>query len=200
MLSRTVHRIVPLVLLAVLLGGCSSTVTGNPTGVAGFDEDTRTATTVLGTRTGERSTGSAPNEASRPKHLDGVDTCSLLLPEDLTGLGGASGEPSRDTLLPESCVYPLNGAPEDQAAVAFFKPYDQVREQQPQGTEVRTRGYPTWVVCEADEGYQTCSAAVDVHEERTLVAVVSKRDTPRDALLDELNALTVTVLDRLPED
>ncbi|GGM73082.1 hypothetical protein GCM10012275_49630 [Longimycelium tulufanense] len=133
-----------------------------------------------------------------PRTLEGVDTCTLLQPDDLAGLGGVRGGPRRNQLYPESCLYRLGGAADDSAAAAFYKPFEQVKAQQPEGSPVLTKGHSTWLRCRADQGYQTCSAAIAVRPDRTLAVVLSRRDTPREKVVEALNQLAVTALERLP--
>ncbi len=172
-------------LLAVvgLPAACTDDVAGTPEGAAGF---------------GPVSSADQPEPQRR---LDGVDTCVLLTPTDLEGIGGVDGEPQRNALLPQSCAYDLaGGAPGDVAAVALYKPLDQAREQAPGGTLVDTAGYPTWLVCGVNDGYQSCSAAVAVRPERTLLVLLSRRDVSDVAVRSGLEALTHTALTRLPAE
>lgn len=181
---------------AVALAGCGREVSGDPTAAAGF-------------RPGEASGGPRPttavsgapqvSRASAPRGVDGVDPCGLLQPADLGALGGAKGEPRRGEPVPDGCFYSLGGgAAHDSVAVGFFKPLDQVKAEQPGGREFDTEGYPTWFRCRVDNGYQTCTAAVGVRPDRTLLTVLSKRDTSADTVRDALNAVTVAALHRLP--
>jgi hypothetical protein len=131
--------------------------------------------------------------------LGAVDTCALLTPEDLDRIGGAVRGPRRDALLPQSCAYDLaGGAAQDVAAVAFYKPLDQVRAQAPGGIVLDTDGYPTWLVCQAEEGYQSCSAAVGIRPDRTLLVLLSRRDVSDIAVQADLRSLTRAALARLP--
>ncbi len=171
-----------MLLLAVvaLPAACTDDVAGTPEGAAGFGPV------------------SAPDQPEPQRRLDG-DTCVLLTPMDFEGIGGVNGEPQRNVLLPQSCAYELaGGASGDVAAVAFYKPLDQAREQAPGGTLVDTAGYPTWLFCGVDDGYQSCSAAVAVRPERTLLVQLSRRDVSDVAVRSALEALTHTALTRLP--
>lgn len=149
---------------------------------------------------------SAAPPSGPQRRLAGVDTCTLLTPTDLDRIGGTAGPPGgtagppqRNALLPQSCAYQLaGGAAQDVAAVAFYKPLDQARRQAPDGTLVDTGGYPTWLVCDVDDGYQSCSAAVAVQPERTLLVLLSRRDVSDVAVRADLDALTRLALDRLP--
>ncbi|HEX2299936.1 MAG TPA: DUF3558 domain-containing protein, partial [Pseudonocardiaceae bacterium] len=134
------------------------------------------------------------------RRLDEADTCTLLAPADLELIGGADGEPRRNALLPQSCSYDLaGGAAGDVAVLAWYKPLDQAREQAPAGALVQTAGYPTWLTCSADDGYQSCSAAVAVRPDRTLLVLLSRRDVSEASVRADLEALTRTALSRLPE-
>lgn len=171
------------VLLAglTMLAGCAGPVEGTPHGAAGF--------------------GPVPSPArSAPaQRVDGVDTCTLLKPDELARIGGAEGEPRRDALLPESCAYDLaGGAAGDVAAVAWYKPLDQARGQAPGGTLVQSAGRPTWLTCDVDDGYQSCSAAVAVRPDRTLLVLLSRRDVSEVRVGRDLQALTATAVSRLP--
>lgn len=181
--QRTRWRSALLLAVVALPAACTDTVAGTPEGAAGFGPV------------------SSPDQPEPQRRLDGVDTCALLTPMDLEGIGGVDGEPQRNALLPQSCVYELaGGAPGDVAAVAFYKPLDQAREQAPGGTLVDTAGYPTWLFCGVDDGYQTCSAAVTVRPERTLLVLLSRRDVSDVAVRGDLEVLTHTVLARLPAE
>jgi hypothetical protein len=147
------------------------------------------------------STTESPATITKSKKLDGIDSCSLLRPGDLEFLGGAAGPPLHDVIIPTSCAYQLGGgAEQDKALIGLFKPMDQVRTQQPHGEHYDTNGYNTWLTCSVDNGYETCTAALAVRKERTLVTIVSKRDTPKDTIIDALHQLTLQALDRLPDD
>lgn len=170
--------------LAAVLTGCEEQVAGAPRGAAGFGPPDAAAPT---------------RPQGQPRRLDGVDVCALLTPTDLARLGGAEGQPRRNALLPESCAFPLaGGAPQDVVAVAFYKPLEQARTQQPEGALVETDGVPTWLACQADQGYQTCSAAVAVRPDRTLLTLLSQRDVSVEAVRDRLETITRAVLARLP--
>ncbi|MCA1673726.1 MAG: hypothetical protein LC799_16505, partial [Actinobacteria bacterium] len=135
---RTRNRLALLFTVPVMLSGCADNVAGRPEGAAGF---------------GPVSVSDRPEPHRR---LAGVDTCALLDPVDLDRIGGADGEPQRNALLPQSCSYDLaGGAAGDMAAVALYKPLDQAREQAPGGILVQTTGYPTWLTCGVDDGYQS---------------------------------------------
>lgn len=128
-----------------------------------------------------------------------MDTCTLLNPADLGRLGGTDGDPRRDALLPQSCSYDLaGGAAGDVAAVAWYKPLAQARGQALGGTLVQTAGYPTWLSCDVDDGYQSCSAAVAVRPDRTLLVLLSRRDVSEVSVRHDLQALTGTAVSRLP--
>lgn len=176
---RRRYGVVLVFALPALLPSCAQAVTGTPEGAAGF----------------------APSPASvvPPQPLDGLDTCALLVAADLDRLGGAEPGPQRNELLPQSCAYRLTGAaPGDVAALAFHKPLDQARAQAPDGTLVDTAGYPTWLVCGVDDGYQSCSAAVAVRPDRTLLVLLSRRDVSEPSVRRDLEQLTRTALSRLP--
>lgn len=38
---------------------------------------------------------------------------------------------------------------------------------------MQTAGRPTWLTCDLDDGYQSCSAAVAVRPDRTLLVLLS---------------------------
>lgn len=177
----TLWRVALLLAVVALPAGCTDNVAGTPEGAAGFGPV------------------SSPDQPEPRRRLDGVDPCALLTPMDLDGIGGVEGDPQRNALLPQSCAYELaGGAPGDVAAVAFYKPLDQAREQAPGGTLADTAGYPTWLVCGADDGYQSCSAAVAVRPERTLLVLLSRRDVSDVAVRGDLETLTRTAVARLP--
>ena len=180
------HWVVLLLTLLALPAACAGDVAGRPEGAAGFGPATPPSTVQ-------------PGLGEPPSQLDGVDTCTLLLPADLEQLGGAGAAPRRDALLPQSCAYDLaGGAAGDVAAVAFYKPLDQTRAQQPAGTLVDIDGYQTWLVCGVDNGYQSCSAAIAVRPDRTLLILLSRRDVSDAALQRDLHTLAHTALPRLP--
>lgn len=182
--SKCLLAAVLATVLAAVLAGCEEQVAGAPRGAAGF---------------GAPDAAAPARPQGQPRRLDGVDVCALLTPTDLARLGGPEGQPRRDALLPESCAFPLaGGAPQDVVAVAFYKPLEQARTQQPEGTLVETDGLPTWLACQADQGYQTCSAAVAVRPDRTLLTLLSQRDVSADAVRDRLETVTRAVLARLP--
>jgi hypothetical protein len=170
--------------LAVVLSACGTPTSGEPVPAAGFEPEPTTATS---------------STTARTKKLDGVEMCSLVKAEDLTTLGGLSTEPKpRPDVLPESCAFPLGGAADELALVGLFKPYDQVREQQPTGHAETAAGYRTWVRCAVADGYQTCTAAVAVRDDRTVVVGLTRRDSSERQVLGALQKLTETVLNRLP--
>lgn len=181
--SKCVLATVLATVLAAVLAGCGEQVAGAPRGAAGF---------------GPPDTAAPAPPQGQPRRLDGVDVCALLTPADLAPLGGAEGQPRRDVLLPESCAFPLAGAPQDVVAVAFYKPLEQARTQRPEGALVETDGLATWLACQADQGYQTCAAAVAVRPDRTLLTMLSRRDVSVDAVRDRLETITRVVLARLP--
>ncbi|WP_073489735.1 hypothetical protein [Streptoalloteichus hindustanus] len=201
---RARRLVLPLVFAVVALSGCGREVSGDPTAAAGFRPGEATGSarpTPPGTGGTQGGTQGGPqgSRAPAPKNVDGVDPCALLQPADLGAVGGARGEPRRGEPVPDGCFRLLaGGAADDSAAVGFFKPLDQVKAEQPGGRDFVTEGYPTWFRCKVDSGYQTCTAAVAVRPDRTLLTALSKRDTPVDTVRDALNALTVVALHRLP--
>lgn len=138
----------------------------------------------------------------KTKKTDGVDSCSLLRPADLAFLGGTSDTaPIRDEVIPDSCGYRLSGGGErDQAVVALHEPLDQTRGRQPVGEQFDTNGYATWLTCDPEAGTLTCTAALAVRKDATLVMILSKKDTPKEKLIDALHQLTLQALRRLPDD
>ncbi|MFN2495985.1 MAG: DUF3558 family protein [Pseudonocardiaceae bacterium] len=172
-----------------LAAACADDVAGTPKGAAGFEP----------AATPSSSQASSPGAGAPQRRPEGVDTCTLLTSADLDPLGGTDGAPQRDALLPESCAYDLaGGAGGDVAAVAFYQPLDRARAQASGGTLVDTDGYSTWLACQVDEGYQSCSAAVAVHPDRTLLVLLSRRDVSDAAVRADLETLTHTALTRLP--
>lgn len=188
--AGTRRRLAVLLAVAAVaaLAACTENVTGSPHGAAGF-----------GPSPSAPSQPAPSPSTPPPRRLDGLDTCALLVPADLGRVGGAEPVPRRDELLPQSCAYPLLGAaPGDVAAVAFYKPLGQAGAQAPDGALVDTAGYLTWLVCGADDGYQSCSAAVAVRPDRTLLVLLSRRDVSEPTVRRDLEQLTRTALSRLP--
>lgn len=136
------------------------------------------------------------------KKADGVDSCSLLRPEDLAFLGGTSDSaPIRDEVIPASCGYRLSGGGEqDQAIVALHEPLDQIRQRHPVGEQFDTNGYATWLTCDPEANTLTCTVALAIRRDATLVMIISKKDTPKEKLIDALHQLTLQALRRLPDD
>lgn len=102
-------------------------------------------------------------------------------------------------MLPESCRYALGGgARDDNIVVGFFKPFPQARAQEPHGWQDNTDGNDTWLSCTTDDGYETCGASIAIQPDRTLVTILSKRDTPEDTVVHRLHDAAVAALHRLP--
>ncbi|WP_084467281.1 DUF3558 family protein [Actinokineospora inagensis] len=174
-----------VVACGALLAACGAPVAGRPVPAAGFG-----AVTTVTTK------ATVPS----PLSLEGVDLCGLLTPTDLTAAGGLAAPPRKSTAtFPDACDYPLaNGATGDLALVAFHKPLPQVRRDQPEGHAESTLGYPTWLHCATADGYRTCTAAVDIRPDRSLLVAVDKRDISEAALLHLLQPLTEHAVTRLP--
>ncbi len=185
-MGRVKRVVVAAALVAQALTACGAAVPGEPVPAAGF--------------AAVPATGVADVRIATPRVLAGVDTCGLLQAADLTAAGGLDGAPERRTgTFPDSCVYPLAGGAEDDVAlVAFHKPLDQVRRDQPDGHGETTSGHSTWVHCTVSDGYRTCVAAVAVRDDRSLVVALDKRDTPEAGLLGALQPLAEAALSRLP--
>ncbi|MGQ0837940.1 DUF3558 family protein [Actinokineospora sp.] len=183
-------RLRPAVVAVSILAltACGSAVPGVPVPAAGFGAVVEPTSAPSGVR--------IPGS----RDLAGVDTCRLVRPEDLAQSGGLSGTPQhRAAAFPESCTFPLGaGASGDLVLVAFYKPFDQVRRDQPKGREETTMGHSTWVYCGVSDGYRTCVAAVAVRPDRSLVVAMDKRDAAEDKVLGLLQTITETVLARLP--
>ncbi|SDD51622.1 DUF3558 family protein [Actinokineospora iranica] len=181
------RRVVALAASALTLAACGTPLPGAPVPAAGFAPVPVTAAT--------------PDvRIDAPRALDGVDLCGLLDQDDLVEAGGLAAPPERRTsAFPESCAFPLgNGAPGDLALVAFHKPLDQVRRDQPDGHEETTLGHSTWLHCIVSKSHRTCVAAVAVAPDRSLVVAMDKRDISEHKLLRQLQPITETVLSRLP--
>lgn len=185
------------VVLTAMAAGCSQRVAGQATDAAGFSPQEVTSGSSTGSTTPSQSSSTTEPAAKR---LAGVDLCGLMTPADLEPLGGAATDASRDSVLPDSCSYKLaGGAPDDLAVIARYKPIEQVREQQPDGRAERAAGYPAWIACEADNGYNSCTAAVAVGQDRTLLTGLSLRDISTTTVVSRLETLTVAAIDRLPD-
>ena len=193
-------RSVLVALTALVASGCGGSLPGAPVPAAGFlpTEDTANTSARPTSATNSVASSAAP-AIPTARRLAGVDLCSLVTGDDLTTLGGLAGVPApRPDVFPESCAFPLGaGAAGDVVLIAFYKPYDQVRDQQPGGHEEFTLGHSTWVDCATPDGYQTCTAAVAARRDRSVVVVVSRRDTPSTKVISLLQPLTATVVGRL---
>jgi hypothetical protein len=178
--------------LALAVVACGNNVAGAPIPAAGFEPAITSSTTA----SRQPDTPVIPTT----RKLTGIDLCTLLTADDLASRGGLVGQPApRPALFPESCSFPLGGGAAGNAAlVAFYRPYDQVRAQQPEGTQRSTLGHSTWLYCTTSDGYQTCFAAVAVRADRSVVVAMSIRDASRQHVLTMLETLTVTVVSRLP--
>lgn len=186
------------------LTGCGHQVAGQPIGAAGFGPiptvPPSTVTVLPAQATKTPPSSDNPDAVRIPSpHLAFVaDTCELLEPADLQQLGGGIDTPQRGRVLPESCRYPLAGAKDDNIVVGFFKPFQQARAQEPTGWQDNTDGDDTWLTCASDNGYETCGASIAIQPDRTLVTILSKRDTSEDTVVHRLHTAAVAALHRLP--
>lgn len=193
-----------LLIIGGVLAGCGSRVAGSPIGQAGFGDVPQAGSTAnttgvaASTSVGSFSANTGGVHIATPRKASSPDTCTLLTQEDLQRIGGAVGGPRRNEVLPESCKYALaGGAPDDSIVVGFFKPFAQARKQQPKGWLDSTGGDDTWLNCQSDNGYETCGATIAVQPDRTLVAILSQRDTSQDTVVTHLHEVAVAAFQRL---
>ncbi|GLZ37776.1 hypothetical protein Acsp05_14010 [Actinokineospora sp. NBRC 105648] len=174
----------------VLAAACGAPTAGQPVPAAGFGP----------VSTAQSSTAQSSTAVQSQRSVDGVDLCALLSKPDLDAAGGLVGTPAhRSSAFPDSCGYPLGqGASGDLVLVALYKPLDQVRRDQPEGHEEDTLGNKTWLHCAVADGYRTCTAAVAVRDDRSLVVAITRRDTSEDKVLRLLQPLAERAVERLP--
>ncbi|GAA0524179.1 hypothetical protein GCM10011581_44900 [Saccharopolyspora subtropica] len=133
-----------------------------------------------------------------PRTIAGIDPCNLLTPADLALVGGPVGPPHPDNPIAGSCAHLLGSGPENTAAAGFYEPFEKAANRQPRGVQVDVEGHSAWLYCELVSGYQTCTAATAIHQDHSMLTMLSMQGASAADTSDQLFQLTRAALGKLP--